>query len=536
MNNSTLEYERHFHGNLTLDEVWNLSNVLLASISAGVVSFITIAGNLMVILAFLTDKRIRTASNCFLVSMSTADLMVGIFSMPLYTMYLILGYWPLGADICDFWLSLDYVCCAASILGILTISIDRYQSLSQPMVYRNKMTKRHSVIIIILTWLFSLCLFFIPIMGWQYFEGKRTIPDGVCEVQFLKDPYYTTGSIVVAYWLPMFVTLTVYTKIYMMTRNLVNLQTAKEGNIEIRRHYSKQFVSRRYSAVSNGNSPNSSPRARRSSACSVSNGGLLKVSNYHLRKPSLDEIREVSETSSRAERERFPEEDADADECKPCLSGDVENQTSQTSLEVRKSIPDFETSTECHKDSDKTDKNQSDNSSVASTERRKISVTFREDKVFLEEIQNVPKSPKRKSFSLLNSQTLEDAEARRNNSIRERKALTTLSAILGSFVVCWTPYSVFVIVLGFCQPCINPRLYAVSYWLCYINSACNPFCYAFSNQQFRTAFKRLLTCRRHVPKWTPNLSTTMNVRSRALSVISQESLPVYQRAFVDTAF
>ncbi|XP_077984775.1 muscarinic acetylcholine receptor M2-like [Glandiceps talaboti] len=510
------------HNSTTTGENWTFVEVLLASVAASIGSLLTITGNLMVILAFLTDKRIRTASNCFLLSMSIADLIVGLFSMPLYTMYLILGYWPLGPNVCDVWLSVDYVCCAASILGILTISIDRYRSLTQPMVYRNKMTRRHAMVIIIITWLFSLCLFFIPIIGWQYFEGERTIEQGVCEVQFLQDPFYTAGSIILAYWLPLFITLTVYIKIYIMTRNLVKLQSAKEGNIEIRRHYSKQFASRRYSAVSNSNSPVLSPRVRRnSSICSVSNGGLLKVSGCNTRRPKLDldEIREVSESSSRTDRDRSVEEDTDADEYQPCLT------TVEESPFARRNCAKERTLNNSGNSQKETSKNVSPN-------KRKISVTFREDNIVLEDVYKPKKTPRRKSFSILSMYSVEDDE----NRVRERKALTTLSAILGTFIVCWTPYSVFVIVLGICPSCIDPKLYAFSYWLCYINSACNPLCYAFSNLQFRAAFKRILTCRRHVPKWTPNLSTTMNVRGRALSVVSQENVPAYQRTFVDTAF
>lgn len=80
---------------------------------------------------------------------------------------------------------------------------------------------------------------------------------------------------------------------------------------------------------------------------------------------------------------------------------------------------------------------------------------------------------------------------------RARKALRTISFILGAFVLCWTPYHILALVAGFCtapEGCVNTHLFYFTYFLCYTNSPINPFCYALANAQFKRAFYRVLKC------------------------------------------
>lgn len=119
---------------------WHL---VLFGLLASSVSLVTIAGNLVVILSFIVVPSIRQPTNYFIASLAVSDLLIGAFSMPLYTIYLLFGEkWPLGVLLCDLWLSVDYTLCLCSIYTVFCITVDRFCSVKHPARYRKWRTSR----------------------------------------------------------------------------------------------------------------------------------------------------------------------------------------------------------------------------------------------------------------------------------------------------------------------------------------------------------------------------------------------------------
>src|SRR6218665_3619287 len=170
----------------------SLVEIILVSAVVGVLSIVTAGGNLLVIVSFKMDAQLQTVSNYFLISLSIADLTIGVFSMPLFSVYLLMRRWPLGSIVCDAWLSLDYTISNASVANLLVISFDRYFSVTRPLTYRARRTPRRAVAMILVAGIVSALMWTPWIVAWPHIEGRRTVPDDRCYIQFLQTNKYVT--------------------------------------------------------------------------------------------------------------------------------------------------------------------------------------------------------------------------------------------------------------------------------------------------------------------------------------------------------
>ena len=105
-----------------------------------IVAVCAVLGNALVIIVFSKDRKLRRRTNYYIISLATADLLVGLFAIP-FAILASIGL-PTNLYACLFTVSVLVVLCTISIFCLVAVSVDRYWAIIHPMGYsRNVRTK-----------------------------------------------------------------------------------------------------------------------------------------------------------------------------------------------------------------------------------------------------------------------------------------------------------------------------------------------------------------------------------------------------------
>jgi len=205
-------------------------STVILSILIGIVAFITIAGNTLVIVAFCTDRKLRSFGNYFILNLAISDLIVGML-ICVYAPALLRGCWQLTRTGCLVWLLLDYVVPLASAWNMALISLDRYWSVARPIEYRLAMSTKRAVVCMSVPWLAGIVWYGPSVLLWAPLNGGVSIvPDGKCFVEFYNNTGYLITSSFVEFVIPFVTVATINILIYLNIRRRSRGLTSTSAN------------------------------------------------------------------------------------------------------------------------------------------------------------------------------------------------------------------------------------------------------------------------------------------------------------------
>ncbi|XP_051545698.1 muscarinic acetylcholine receptor M4 [Myxocyprinus asiaticus] len=200
---------------------YGIVGVIIIVLITSCFCLLTVLGNVLVLLSIKVNRNLRTINNYFLFSLACSDLIVGMFSMNLYTVYVVKGYWPFGPWMCNLWLVVDYVVSNASVMNLLVICFDRYFCVTQPLSYPARRTARWAGAMIATAWLLSLLLWAPAILLWQVGQDGHKVPEGQCYILLLANPAVTLATTIPAFYIPVVIMTVLYTRISLANQRRV---------------------------------------------------------------------------------------------------------------------------------------------------------------------------------------------------------------------------------------------------------------------------------------------------------------------------
>ncbi|XP_078466186.1 adenosine receptor A1-like [Lampetra planeri] len=205
-NNTTLPIEAESPSQVSLNVPYILLELVIALLSS--------VGNLLVCVAVMKNRRLRTVTNYFLVSLAVADVCVGAVAIPCAIMT-DLGLPRHNFLLCVLMLSVLIMLTQSSIFSLLAIAVDRYVAIFSPFRYKVIMTHRNALITIVLTWLVAFLIGLVPAMGWH----KGSPSDSYCYFVAVVDMNYMVyfnffGCVLT----PLLIMFVIYARIFLQVR------------------------------------------------------------------------------------------------------------------------------------------------------------------------------------------------------------------------------------------------------------------------------------------------------------------------------
>lgn len=212
-------------------------------------------GNSLVIYIIASNVRMRTPSNCLIMSLALCDFVTPVLSIPFDFVLEEYNYiWIYGASICKILWPLTTLSSTSAALTLAAISLDRYRVIMHPFKARLTMVKIKCIIVAIYLFCLLMVTPYSYVLALKGSECRETWPD----ISYKK--YYTLALFMVQYCLP----LTFMVVMYSLA--LKNLYTTTDKTSTRKAEKEQAELSSRVSSVSGNSSTSAEPKLKKVSS------------------------------------------------------------------------------------------------------------------------------------------------------------------------------------------------------------------------------------------------------------------------------
>uniref|UniRef100_A0A8C8IWB8 Gastrin/cholecystokinin type B receptor n=1 Tax=Oncorhynchus tshawytscha TaxID=74940 RepID=A0A8C8IWB8_ONCTS len=146
----------------------DLVRILLYSL----IFLLSVFGNLLIIVVLTVNKRMRTVTNSFLLSLAVSDLMLAVFCMPFTLIPNLLEDFIFGAAMCKMVTYFMALSVSISTFSLVAIATERYSAICNPLKSRAWQTRSHAYRVIAAIWVLSV----VMMVPYPVFSHLKSFP------------------------------------------------------------------------------------------------------------------------------------------------------------------------------------------------------------------------------------------------------------------------------------------------------------------------------------------------------------------------
>lgn len=474
------------------------AHIIIASVVVTVLMIMVVVGNMLVIIAIVTEKALKNIQNWFIASLAVSDFFLGLVIMPFSLANELMGYWIFGFWWCEIHSAMDVLLCTASIMNLCLISLDRYWSITQAVDYLKKRTPARAALMIAAVWLMSALVCIPPLLGWRVSRPPEQFPQ--CKVS--DDIGYVVYSALGSFYIPSCIMVFVYIRIYFAAKARARRGIRKNP----RPRPNEQQTS--FSNPPKGTRPMPSTHPMPPGHLSNNNGEsqISTIETPQVQIPTVTCELASDISTSEAGDTIPPPPDERKDTLKVVTSAQVQKNP-LASCPLRSSTLSVNGELQLQQTRGRAPSVAIDADMVSEMEPSSSDsgVVSRCGGVKPLKLRIFKKTDRRQEKSQPSKSELEpalpkphkprDPERGKKRLARkkEKRATLILGLIMGSFIACWLPFFFLYILKAACRNCVIPSsAFAIAFWLGYMNSVLNPVIYTIFNKDFRRAFRRIL--------------------------------------------
>ncbi|XP_051900005.1 adenosine receptor A1-like [Pristis pectinata] len=192
-------------------------------------AFFAVLGNIFICFVVVRNRKLRTVTNFFLVSLAVADILVGAVAIPCALLS------DLGLPRCSYYLCVLMLCTLltltqASIFGLFAIAVERYIAILAPFRYQVLVTPRNTALIIVTSWALAVVIGLVPLMGWR---KMPTANESCLFHNVIDESYMVYFNFICCMLLPLLAMFVIYAKIFLEVKKQIRRIAERHINISM---------------------------------------------------------------------------------------------------------------------------------------------------------------------------------------------------------------------------------------------------------------------------------------------------------------